>query len=1031
MSAGTKVIAAMLSLLMYLPVHAGAQGSGGTISGVVRDQTGGALPGATVIVRNTDTSSSRTLVSDDRGRYTAPDLAPGPYEITASLDGFSTVVRSGIRLTIGREAVVDFAMTVGGVEERVTVLGEAPTVETRTGSTGVVIAEEQIENLPLNGRSFIELATLTPGVQQTDSGGRNATTGFGIKMSVNGSRYSDNLFTLDGTNANDQFNQAGSASGNALGVEAIREFQVLTNSFSAEFGRHTGAVINAVTKSGTNAVHGSGFEFHRSDSLDAKNFFDKVKPPFERNQFGASLGGPLRKDRTFFFANYEGLREGLGQTLLFTVPSQSARQGNVNAAIKPFLDSYPLPNGQLFGTTRGEFSRQVTRTTREHYVVGRIDHQLSAGSQMFARYTFDDAPVENPASLMTGTITKTRFQFFTAEHTTVKGASFLNRAQFGLTRSRMDAYDFILPGVTMPRTTFTDIDRGILSISVTGLSAYGGTSTNPKYHIFNNFQYRDTVTYTRGHHSLQVGGALEHLQYNLRSDFSSMGAFGFESLDVFLAGNPRTFDAVLPGSDTLRRMRQLVFGFFVQDDIQLTPHLTLNAGVRYEPTTGVSEVDGKTAQLIDYASPTADLNSTTVLKHLFINPSKNKLAPRLGFAWDPGGSGKMAVRGGVGVFQELISVSTPLVQNVEVRVPPFFNRGSLIRSSAFAINFPEAYTTQARFLAAQTQLEGLQYDVDQPQMVKWNVNVQREVLPRTMLELGYTGSRGMNLLRMINTNGRVATTTSDGRLYVAPNTPLRQPNFGRMRYRTSDSDSIYHGVTVGVTRRFSSGLQTQVSYTFSKSIDGGASALGSMEFANDAGGSRYLFTKDYGLSPFDIRHTFVTNVNYDLPFGRDASGVSRGVVGGWSIGGLLRLRGGYPFSASSGVDTAQQIWAPLYPDLKAGASNNPVLGNPSRYFDPASFALPPAGYIGNLGRDTLIGPGVATLDGVLAKSTSLGGGRQLQLRLEAFNLLNRANFSLPTADIFNTNGTVREDAGRITSTSTSARQIQLGVKIVW
>jgi len=307
----------------------------------------------------------------------------------------------------------------------------------------------------------------------------------------------------------------------------------------------------------------------------------------------------------------------------------------------------------------------------------------------------------------------------------------------------------------------------------------------------------------------------------------------------------------------------------------------------------------------------------------------------------------MAVRGGFGIFQELISVSTPLVQNVEVRVPPFFNRGSLIRSSTFRIDFPEAYTTQSKYLAAQTQLEGVQYDVEQPHQMKWNVNIQRELLPRTTVELGYTGSRGVNLLRMINTNGRVATTTTDGRLYVAPNTPLRQPNFGRMRYRTSDSDSIYHGITVGLTRRFNSGLQSQASYTFSKSIDGGASALGSMEFANDAGGSRYLFTKDYGLSPFDVRHTFVTNVNYDLPFGRDARGAAGALAGGWSVGGLLRLRSGYPFSASSGVDTGQQLWAPLFPDLKPGASNNPILGGAARYFDPNSFSLPPNGYIGN------------------------------------------------------------------------------------
>jgi carboxypeptidase family protein/TonB-dependent receptor-like protein len=1024
------LILASLASLFIASVPIEAQTTGGTISGVTKDETGAMLPGATVVITNTETGRERTLVTDPNGRYTAPDLAPGPYEIKATLVGFQTVTRSGIRLTVGRDAIVELTMKLGNIEDAITVVGESPTVDTKSASTGGLIATEQIEGLPLNGRSYVELASLTPGVQLTQTGGQGTSTGFGAKLSVNGSRYTANLFTLDGTNLNDQFSQAGSASGNVLGVEAVREFQVLTNSFSAEYGHHTGGVINAATKSGTNVVHGSGFEFHRNDALDAKNFFDDEKPPFTRNQFGFSLGGPIVHNKTFFFTTYEGLHERLGQTYLFTVPSASVRAG-ADPRIAPFLNSYPMPNGAAFGTTRGEFGRVDQRKTDEHYVMGRVDHQLTQGQQLFVRYTMDDGQVDDPSRLNTGALTKTRVQFVTAEHTWVRGSALLHRVQFGFTRSRLDGVDYVLPGETLPRTTFTDIDRGILVLSVTGLSPYGGESTNPKFHRFNNFQIRDSVTYTRGAHNIKFGGDIQILQYNLTSDFTSMGQFTFNSLDDFLAVRPNTFDAVMPGSDATRNLRQKAFGLYVQDDIQVTRNLTLNLGVRYDPTTSITDKRGLLAQLIDFASPTATLNDTTVLDAIIRNPSKKTVAPRAGFAWNVGGTGKMAIRGGYGIFYDSILVSTPYIQNTAVRVPPFFNRGGLVRSSTFAIDFPEAYTTQRARLAGQAQLEGIQYDLDQPYMTKWNLNVQRELPGKITTEIGYSGSHGEHLVRQIFTNGRVAQETADGRLFVPPGTPLRQPNFARNRYRVSDATSDYHGLTVGANRRFSAGLQTQVSYTYSKSIDEGASALGGNDFTSEGGGSRYLFLKDRGLSPFDLRHSFVANVNYTLPFGSAASGAKAALTKDWSIGGLVRMRTGYPFSALSGVDTGQQVNAPRYPDLKGGASNNPVLGQVDRWFDPNAFALPPAGYIGNLGRNTITGPDSKTVDLIVGKGVTLGGNRELQFRLECFNLLNRANFGLPQQAVFNTNGTIREDAGRITTTSTSARQIQIGVKAVW
>jgi outer membrane receptor protein involved in Fe transport len=1024
----------LVAFLVIAAPAAFAQGASGVITGVVADETGAMLPGATVTIRNEDTGATRELITGEGGRFRAPDLSPGPYAVTAALTGFGSVARRGITLTVGREAVVDFVLKVGQLNDVVNVVGEISTVDTRTSSTGGLINEEQIKNLPLNGRSFIELANLTPGVQLTTQGGRSTSTGFGQKISVNGSRYTQNLFTLDGTMMNDQFNQAGSASGNMLGVEAVREFQVLTNSFSAEYGRHTGAVINAATKTGTNAFRGSVFEFHRNEALDAKRWEAKKnnlsKPDFQRNQFGFSSGGPIVRNRTFFFTTYEGLVERLGITNTFNVPTAAVRAA-APAAVRPYLDAFPVANGTVLDAQRAEFLRQDSRDTDEHYAMARVDHQFTDNSRFFVRYTFNEGEVTNPNRVNSGEITKTRLQFVTGEFQTVRGAGFVNRVQVGYTGSKLDGYDYVIDGLTLPRSTFTEIDRGIGSLSITGLSPWGGSTTNPKFHKFSNIQISDSASWIRGSHNLRFGGHMEHQMYDLTSDFTSMGQFVFGSInDFLLVDRARTFDAVQPGSDTSRRLRQSVFGFFVQDDWHARNNLTVNLGLRYEPTTDITEADGKLAQLIDFGSPTATLASTTVVDAIVKNPSLKTIAPRAGFAWDLGGKGKTVLRGGAGVFYDLLTANTNFVQNTAVRVPPFFNRSRITGSAAARIDFPNAYFTQAALLAGATQLEGIQYDPQQPTVVKWNLNVQRELLPRTSIEVGYTGSRGNNLFRQIYTNGREGQEIN-GRIVIAPGTPLRQPAFGRMRLRVSDSDSWYKGLTVSLTRR-GTDLQVQTSYTLGKSEDTGASAIGGNDYDNEGGGSRYFYLKEKGLSPFDIRHSLVASLNYSVPFGRGGKGAAAALIRNWSIGTLIRARSGDPFSVNTGgLLRGSQPDAPDYPDLCPGADPNPIQGGPEQYFDPKAFCLQPVGVIGNAPRNSLIGPGFATVDLMISRALTLGQTRSLQLRFEVFNLLNRSNFALPTREIFNPDGTYRTDAGRITSTVGTPRQMQLGAKIVW
>jgi hypothetical protein len=703
------------------------------------------------------------------------------------------------------------------------------------------------------------------------------------------------------------------------------------------------------------------------------------------------------------------------------------------AVVRPYLDSYPMPNGRTLDAQRGEYVRQDTRRTDEHYAVARVDHQLSPNNRAFARYTFNDGEVTDPSRVNTGAITKTRLQFLTAEVQTVRGAGLVNRVQVGYTGSRLDGYDYVLDGVTMPRLTFTDVDRGIGSLTIGGLSAWGGSSTNPKYHRFTNLQVSDTVSWVKGAHNLQAGGHMEYQMYDLTSDFTTMGVFAFPSInDFLLVDRARTFNASQPGSDTSRRLRQPVFGFFVQDDWQLRSDFTFNLGLRYEPTGNITDADGKLAQLIDFGNPAAALGDVAVVDRIAENPSLRTFAPRLGFAWNVGGKGTTSVRGGAGVFYDLLTANTNFVQNTAVNNPPLVTRSRLTGTPALRIDFPDAFVTQAALLAGggSTDLEGIQYDADQPTVLKWNLNVQRQLRDRTSVEVGYTGSRGYNLFRQIFTNGREAVEI-DGRLVVPAGQALRQPNFGRMRLRTSDGDSWYHGLTVGATQRMTD-LQMQVSYTFGKSEDTGAAALGSGDYGTEGGGSRYLFSKDKGLSPFDVRHSFVTSVNWAVPFGRNGGGAVAALIRNWSVGTLVRLKSGDPFSVNTGgLERGRQPNAPDFPDLCPGADANPVLGGPTQYFDPKAFCLQPAGVIGNAPRNSILGPGSATVDLMLSRGIELGGTRTLQLRFEMFNVLNRANFALPTAAIFNTDGSYRADAGRITSTVGTPRQMQLGVKIVW
>lgn len=1062
---GTLVVC---GLLIAAPLAAVAQTTA-SVEGVVTDATRGVLPGVTVTAVHLETGAPRDAVTDGQGRYRFPSLRIGEYELKTELAGFQTQVRRGVRLAVGQQVVIDVTMAIGEISDLVTVTAEASVIDTTQATLQGVVDERKVRDLPLNARDLLSLATLFSGAGFSDTGESSPSKGYGTKLTISGTRYYGNLFLLDGTDIRDIANGAGSAAGVLMGVETVRELNVVTNAFSAEYGNHTGGVFNAVTKSGTNTIHGSAVWFHRDDNLDARNFFDIQKPAFERNQFGLTGGGPILHDRLFFFASYEGLRETLGLTRRFTVPTADARAGRlpgaapatVNPEVQKWLNAYPLPNGAEFGAGRAEYIRSHPRTTNQNFVSGRLDHQFTNAHSVFGRYTHDKALRENPAALATFLNDQTESHYLTLDYTAILSSTFLNRLMFGFARTKTETTTPLFPGVELPALTFTG-QRPLGQVSVfnigTGDSIYsslGGNTSNPRPGYKDNFQIKDDVTYNRGRHAMKVGGEVQFHKITHGTPFDGAGTYTFRSAADAYAGRVDQFNALFPSTELPFHIEQSYAGVYFQDDFRVRQNLTLNLGLRYEFVTTPTERDGRVANARDYVTPGLTLNDLVIGDPVYDNPSYLSFGPRVGIVWDPRGDGRMSVRLGGGIFHDQIQPGTwPFGFYATA---PFFRRAQIrARNVTVPIRFPDAFQTQQNLLAGALSTEGIQFDADQPTVYKWALDIEREIAARTRVEIGYRGTRGVHLMRVDDINQSYPLQEIDGRIYVPPNSSTLHPGMGRVRPRFTDAESDYHALTLGVNRRFSEGLQFQVSYTLSKSVSDFDNWTGSSDFQNPGCSADgrvsvppYIFQKlDRGLSCFDTRNNLMINATWELPVGPGKtltpSGPVRHIVGGWSVSSIVRLSSGNPFTVSEGSGVFPNARGSGL-DLVPGANSNPIdPRNPNRYFDPASFALPfdPArrqepniGFIGNLGRNTLIGPGLATVDMMLGKDVLAGtisDEFRIQFRAEVFNLLNRANFSIPSVtEIFNPDGTVRGDVGRITSTRTSARQAQLGIRVVW
>jgi hypothetical protein len=1007
----------------------------GAIGGKIQDATGQVLAGVKLSVRHVGTGMTRTTLSSTEGRYFLPAAASGEYEIRAEMAGFRPYVRRGVAVTVGEVAVVDFAMELGPVDQTITVVAHANAVNTNSGELSYLVAEDAIRELPLNGRNYTDLALLQPGVVAYPHRDGGSVVAHGLGISINGQDPRSNVFLLDGTTQNDITNgPAGSAAGTVLGVETIREFRVETNAYSAEFGRNSGGQINAISKSGSNELHGSLYEFHRNDNFDARNFFDaNGRPEFKRNQFGGALGGKIQRDRTFFFLGYESLRERLGKTISTFVPDELARLGifgsnvpivPVAPEIRPYLEQYPLANGPNLGGGIAVYNFLFKQQINQHFGQARIDHQFTPNNHAFVRYTADDAgqllPTDYPQFPRDFL---SRNQFATVELKTVISPTVLNIARVGFSRTRVgQIVQANVPSTLRPfipgQPTMGDIDVG-------GLLRFGPQSSGNLRLTQNVTAFEDGLSVVRGKHELKFGGLLEHYQDNMYNPTFGAGIYTFPGLQQFLRNQPQRFIGIAPQGALDRYWRFDLVAFYAQDNWRVGSRLTLNLGLRYEFSTMPIDIYGRDSALINLT------DRTPTPGKLYNNPTYKNISPRFGFAWNPWGTGRTAVRGGYGLYY-----NTNNQQNLIVTVtnPPATPRIIIANPTFPSPPFERGVGNSIR---------PVEWNIKNPYVSIWNLSVQHEIWRELVVTAGYAGSRGIHLWRSADVNTVVPTRLADGTLFFPLGAPRPNTAFSTIELKKSDGNSWYNALLLEIRRRFGNGLSFQSSYTFSRNID---TTQASTFFSDATNGTTNAFPEfpgmnyNKGLADYHAKHNWVMNGTWEMPFGKTLGGAGW-LARGWQISAITHVRSGNPLTVFVSTNRSRTQWSPsIAPGIgldrvhmAPGFSHeSAVLGGPDRYFDPAAFLLQPAGTLGNLGRGALIGPNLRTVDLSFVKNNQWGDKAKIQFRAEAFNLFNRANFGPPNLIAFTGSADNEQpltSLGRARATVTAARQIQFGLRV--
>jgi hypothetical protein len=919
------------------------------------------------------------------------------------------------------------------------------------------VSAATVRNTPLNGRDWTQLAALEAGVTGIQTGGAQAQRGFGAAISVSGARPDQNNYRLDGISINDYSNGApGSVLGSNLGVDAVEQFSVLGSNYPAGYGRTSGGVINAVTRSGTNAFHGNAYEFLPNSALDARNFFDAQIPPFKRNQFGGSAGGPIQKGRTFLFADYEGLRQSLGVTHVDTVPSAAARKGLlstgpviVDPAAARFLNAfYPLPNGNILGNGDiGIFSFAGQQVTNENYFTTKIDRKISEHDGISGTYLRDNSKVVQPdamGALLSNLVS--RRQLFTLHEQHIFNPRLVNAARFGFNRAvaadggvsnvinplMMDPSLGFIPG------QFVGVVKGVPGLTnfLGGPNALvPGTLGTSRNFFWNSFQGADDAFLTKGAHILQFGFFMERMQDNTRAVSMGNGGFTFGSLADLLTNHPRNFQGLLPRPVPMFGIRETLFSAYFQDDVRVRPGLNLNLGLRYEITTVPGEAHNRLSNLLHLTDAQPHLGAP-----FFLNPTLRNFEPRVGIAWNPPADSRIVIRTGFGMFDVL-----PLPYEFTLTIP---NAVPFLEQVYADVLPPGAFPSGAfqQFSTSSTVSRG-SYAEHAPKrnyVMQWNVNIERELAPTLTATIAYVGSRGVHQpYRQDNFDMVLPTPTSAGYLFPPASTSQRlNPNFGRISGTLWQANSSYHALQAVVTKRISRGFQLHGAYTWSKSIDTLSATVADDAFPN--GLMNPLFFDQHtsrGLSDFNVGQNFIVNLTWEAPSPKTRSRLTRWTFSGWQLGGIFKASGGQPFTPILGGDPLgmklDETAEP--PDRVVGPGcetlTNP--GNPNHYIKTQCLALPnPINLRGNLGRNPMIGPGLANLDFSLFKNNfvrRISENFNVQLRAEFFNLFNRANFASPVDNliVFDQNGNPTSSAGLITSTQTPAREIQFALKLSW
>jgi hypothetical protein len=1029
------------------------------LSGLVKDPSDSVVPGAQLKIRNVDTGYERSTLSNEAGAYDFSALRPAAYEVEVSKPGFQTLLRSNLKLEVAQRARLDFTLKVGTTAQNLEVTAVPPAIDLASPMVMGVEDAATTRGLPLNGRDWTQLATLQAGVATVRTQQALASTrgnrGYGTQVTIAGARPQQNTYRLDGIIQNDYANSTpGSVLGLALGTESVEEFSILTSGYSAEYGMTSGGVITAITRSGSNALHGNAYEFLRNDQLDARNFFDVQKPPFRRNQFGASAGGPLWKNHTFIFGNYEGLRQSLTTTSVATTPSLNARNGQlasgtvtVSPLVKPFLPLWPLPNAGLLGNgDTGRYLLPIGDLSNEDFVTFRVDHTISAHDSLSGTYLYDNATDNSPDALnVVNILNRTRRQTGSLQENHVFGTRLLNTARVGFNRDVAHTLD-TTPGAN---PLGTDLSLGSVPgktapfINVTGLAGFsGGVGAQPAAdYAFTTYQAYDDASLQKGIHTLKFGFSLIRFQQNYLADARSTGTFSFNSLSDFLTNKPSAYQAdiaTIPAGLSVpafppapRGLRQTAVGLYFEDDIRLRSNLTVNLGVRYELATVPTEEHNRLGSLPSLTSTTVHVGAP-----FFSNPTTKNFDPRIGLVWDPFRDGKTAVRASFGINDDLpLLYHYALIENYALPYFPYSTLNVPLPQGAFP-------TGAYQLLLSNLRLRAAYIDPNPPRsyVMKWNFNIQRSITSGLVAEAAYTGTRGAHLpFNADDTNLVLPAATAAGYVWPSPagSGTVLNPAFSGIRTLLYSNNSFYDGLTLRLQKRFSHGLQLQGSYTWSKSIDEGSSEIAGNAYANSIAGLMWFDPKiNRALADFHIGRSVVISGLWDVPGARAWAGPAKGILGGWQLAGIFHAADGLPFTPLISGDALGLKDGATYdiPD-RTPCSSLTNARNPNQYINLGCYQFPsPATRLGNAGRNSIIGPGFANLDFSLLKNipvARIAEDFKAQFRAEFFNVFNRANFGLPSNSLFTAAGAVVGNAGLITSTATASRQIQFGLKLIW